>query len=208
MALRELIFPPRCLCCGSLGKEICEDCKVELQFHYYRTHVASLPVFSSIQYGAKASRILLAAKEDGVRTADNLMKAALKHSLRVAMKHFDTHPILVPIPHSKKALRKRGRNFVAEISDKLAREENLPIRQILEHNRRVRDQSQLDAPSRKGNISGSMSVVSSSGRPREVILIDDLMTTGATLGEAVRALENARFHVLGAVTAFVALPLR
>ncbi len=167
-----------------------------------------MPVFSSIKYGSKAGRILLAAKEDGVRRADELMTEALRNSLRTAIKTFGIHPTLIPIPHSKKALRKRGRNFVEEIASHIASQENLPIRQVIGHNRKVRDQSQLDAHSRRGNLSGSMSVIRPLVRPCEVFLIDDLITTGATLGEAVRTLEIGGFHVIAAVTAFVALPLR
>lgn len=206
--LRELVFPSRCLCCGTLGLEICPTCSAELRFHDYRSHVARVPVYSAIRYGARAGRILLSAKEDGVRRADELLVGALKHSLRRAIRDFGVHPTLIPIPHSKKALRKRGRNFVADIAGQLAVQENLPMRLIIGHNRKVRDQSQLDAHSRMGNLSGSMSVIRPCGRPCEVFLIDDLMTTGATLGEAVRTLEKAEFRVVAAVTAFVALPLR
>ncbi len=97
---------------------------------------------------------------------------------------------------------------MAEIAGQIAAQENLPIRQVIGHNRKVRDQSQLDAHSRIGNLSGSMSVVRPLARPCEVFLIDDLITTGATIGEAVRTLEIGGFRVLAAVTAFVALPLR
>lgn len=207
-ALRDLVFPSRCLCCSALGDEICHRCSLELQIHNYQTHVGNVPVFSSVKYGSKAGRILLAGKEDGIRKADELMTIALRNSLRTAMKTFEIRPTLIPIPHSKAALRKRGRDFVEEIAGHIATEENLPIRSIIKHNRKVRDQSQLNANSRLGNLSGSMSVLKASGRPCEVFLIDDLITTGATLGEAVRTLEIGSFHVLAAVTAFVALPLR
>ncbi len=140
--------------------------------------------------------------------ADDILLAALAHSFHSAAKTFGIRPALVPIPHTKKALRKRGRNFVGEMTDRLATAEALPIRQIIRHNRKVNDQSLLDAPSRFGNLSGAMSVIRHCGRPCEVFLVDDLITTGATLGEAVRTLEKAGFHVVAAVTALVALPLR
>lgn len=206
--LHELVFPPRCLGCFSLHHELCNSCSREFQLHDFRSQVGEVPVFSSIQYSAKAGHILLAAKEDGVRKADEILLAALAHSFRSAAKTFRIRPALVPVPHSKKALRKRGRDFVGEMTDCLATAEALPIRQIIQHNRKVNDQSLLDASSRFGNLSGAMSVIRSCGRPCEVFLVDDLMTTGATLGEAVRTLENVGFHVVAAVTALVALPLR
>jgi len=206
--LHELIFPPRCLGCGIAQHDLCTSCNKELQFRDYRSHVGGVPVFSAIRYNAKASHILLAAKEDGVRKADDLLTAALIHSLRMAMTTFAIRPTLVPIPHAKRAVRERGRNFVGEITAHLALRESLPMRQIIRHNRRVVDQSLLNASSRLGNLSGAMSVTRRCGRPCEVFLVDDLITTGATMAEAVRTLEKAGFRVAAAVTALVALPLR
>lgn len=206
--LQELVFPLRCLGCGSLHHELCRSCSRELEFHEFRSYVGKVPVFSSIRYGSKASHILLAAKEDGVRKADDILVAALGHSYRLALRAVGIRPVLIPIPHSRKALRKRGRDFVGEITDRLAMREGVPIRPIIQHNRKVNDQSLLDASSRFRNLSDAMSVIRPCGRPCEVFLVDDLITTGATLGEAVRTLEKARFHVVAAVTALVALPLR
>lgn len=167
-----------------------------------------MPIFSSIRYGPKAGHVLLAAKEDGVKRADDLLVAALTHSFRLAVQSLGMRPTLIPIPHSNRALRKRGRDFVSVIAGRLGEIEAVPVRQIIHHNRKVNDQASMAASSRSGNVSGAMSVVRNCGRPCEVILVDDLITTGATLSEAVRALETAGFHVVAAVTALVALPLR
>lgn len=206
--LHDLIFPPRCLGCGLLHYEVCGACAKELRIREYRSLIGSTPVFSSILYNPIAGHVLLAAKEDGIRKADDILVRALQHSLRHAMRDCELRPTLVPIPHSKRAIRKRGRNFVAEISDRLSQSESLPVRQLIRHNRKISDQSLLDAAARLGNVSGAMSVTHQRGRATEVMLVDDLMTTGATLGEAVRTLESAGFRVVAAVTALVALPLR
>lgn len=206
--LQELVYPPRCLGCGVLYEVLCTTCSRELQFQDYRGVVGGVPVFSSIQYGSKAGHILLAAKEDGLRKADDILVKALTYSLRQAMKVYGIRPALVPIPHASKVVRKRGRNFVGDITDRVASSEALPCRKIICHNRKVNDQSALSATLRAGNVSGAISVIKRCGRPGEVFLVDDLITTGATLAEAVRSLKKADFHVVAAVTAFVALPLR
>lgn len=82
------------------------------------------------------------------------------------------------------------------------------MRKVIRHHRNVADQSTLGANLRFGNVAGAMEVACNCVRASEVFLVDDVMTTGATLGEAVRTLEKAGFHVLAAVTALVALPLR
>jgi predicted amidophosphoribosyltransferase len=206
--LLDLVFPTRCLGCGVLQVQLCQICSKDLQLHDYRSSLGAVPIFSSIRYGPKAGHILLAAKEDGVRRADDFLVAALANSFRSAVRTLGIRPALIPIPHSNKALRKRGRDFVAEIAERLSKIEAIPVRQIIWHNRKVNDQAAMDASSRLGNLSGAMSVIRNCGRPCEVFLIDDLITTGATLSEAVRALETGGFHVVAAVTALVALPLR
>jgi predicted amidophosphoribosyltransferase len=175
---------------------------------YFQTHVKAISVFSSVPYTGVAANILLAAKEDGIEEADDLVVDALRHSLVRAITVLDTHPILVPIPSTKSANRRRGRSFLPDIADRVGTSGDLKINHLLRHNRSVQDQSRLNAHARFDNLSGALSVISRAGRAREVLLIDDLVTTGATLNEANRVLTIAGFTVQGAITACVALPLR
>jgi predicted amidophosphoribosyltransferase len=116
---------------------------------------------------------------------------------------------LVPIPSRKINTRKRGRDFLLEQTYELSQQPSVQVRAILSHARRVKDQTTLNSRSREINLSHSMKCanqVESSNIP--VIIIDDLVTSGATLREAGRALSAAGYKVIGAVTACVAKPLR
>ena len=206
--LNELLFPPRCLGCGSLNEGLCHQCLLDWKISYLQTRVSAISVFSSILYTKTASNILLAAKENGIRNADDLLVEAMHHSLVCAIATCDIPPILIPIPSAPSAIRRRGRNFLLDIADRAGALEDLPIHNLLRHNRKVQDQSLLDARARFENLSGALNVVSHAGRGRDVILVDDLVTTGATLSEANRVLKIAGFAVVGAITACVALPLR
>ena len=99
-----------------------------------------------------------------------------------------------------------------EITGSVAENESIKSLQILQHQRAVRDQSQLNSQQRSRNIAGAFSTsfnlaeVRDSGNIRPLIIVDDLVTTGATLAEAIRALRTAGFPVLGAVTGAVANP--
>ncbi len=97
----------------------------------------------------------------------------------------------------------------------MATEMKLPAAFPLSHRRKVRDQSQLNIEERSQNISGAFEVStqfaarnSQGNITPKLIVIDDLITTGATLTEAIRALRTAGFTVLGAVTSCTAKPLR
>lgn len=149
--------------------------------------------------------MLLGAKENSLYLADNLLITALLHSLRGAQSQ-NQFDFLVPVPSRKSVARKRGRQFISTLSRSIGDMENLPTEEILTHTRRIRDQSNLDAKDRAINLDGALiSLRFLSGR---AVLIDDLVTTGATLHEAARALRASGITVAAAVTACVAEPLR
>lgn len=206
--LQELLFPVYCHGCGALGESLCSLCKTSYELHNFLTRVGATPTFSAVAYNSVARRILLASKEDGVRGADDLIVDALEYSLRGALRKTCKTPILVPIPSSPQAVRKRGRDYLGEISERVSDLVGLPFQSLLQHNRRVKDQTLLDASARFKNLEGALVLKKRPIRIHEVFLIDDLITTGATLNEAVKTLEMGGFMVVGAVTAFVSLPLR
>jgi predicted amidophosphoribosyltransferase len=207
-ALQEIVFPSRCLGCGQLGLEICSLCRKNWHPHIYRQwsqHLPTFPIYSAVSYSPIAGKVLLAAKENNLAVADELIYRALFHALSYSRKEIGGD-FLIPIPSRRSVARSRGRQFIAALTSQLSTETGLPTYENLEHIRRVRDQSSLDAKSRFHNLDGSMKSLSFlSGR---AIIVDDLVTTGATLQEAVRALRDRGIEVAAAVTACVAEPLR
>jgi predicted amidophosphoribosyltransferase len=110
--------------------------------------------------------------------------------------------ILVPIPSRPDRRRARGADVVvdvARLSARLLRELGLEVRvtSALTLVRRVRDQAGLSASARAENVAGSLGV-RRRVPPGVVVLVDDIVTTGATLGEAVRALRAVGVEVAGA----------
>ena len=208
--LAQLIFPTRCYGCNRLGLSICTECRREWIPHYYKTHVQHLKVHSALLYTPTASKILLAAKENSIQGADDLLISAIIHVLHKA-KLDSQYFQLVPIPSSKSSQRRRGRSFMVEMTKMISREMHLPVNDCLQLTRRVADQSGLTRDQRKTNLEGAFSVKPGAILRGDLILIDDVVTTGATLSEAARALNSQGFHAVGsvsAVTACVAQPLR
>jgi predicted amidophosphoribosyltransferase len=213
-SLAELIFPSRCIGCSQLGISICSTCRKYWHPHLYKRGIKVLgieyPVVSSIEYSPIASRVLLRSKEANQIAADLLLITAINHSLRYFIKNYGGGD-LVAIPSRISATRKRGRNFMQEITKSVANLESLESLEILHHQRAVRDQSQLNSQQRISNITGAFSTnlnlpTAGRGNTKPLIIVDDLVTTGATLAEAIRALRTAGFTVIGAVTGAVANP--
>ena len=185
-------------------------CRVNWSPQSFITHIShdpSLTVYSSISYSEIAGRVLLAAKESHLKSADLLVADAISHSLRLWLRNewIDT---LIPIPSRKSAVRKRGRQFIEEITRIVVAPMGLAIATPLRHSRHVRDQSGLKIEQRRNNLEGALVV---EGKPEgfgRALLVDDLVTTGATLNEAARALRYAGIEVIGAVTAAIAQTVR
>lgn len=210
--LNELIFPSRCIACGELGLSLCSQCRKGWNPHFYLTNVGrnantELKVISSVIYSSVAQKIILGAKESHLQKCDLLISEAITHALGkfLTLSHPD---FLVPIPSRKSAVRLRGRQFIADMTEGASKNFNIPIAQPLIHNRVVKDQSGLHLTERWNNLEGAFVVKGEHGLHGKVLLIDDLVTTGATLCEAARALRYAGITVIGAVTAALAQPLR
>ena len=213
-SFNELLFPQRCISCKTLGKPLCPVCLPEWKFENRHQILRDrdgikLFVFSSADYSDVARSIILSSKESSIKDGDKFIMQALHYSLNNFFKG-NTATLLVPVPSRSQATRARGRDFLAEITQGLAADFGVDSATLLRHIRKVRDQSGLSLGSRRNNLAGAFVLDSRRSRPigAELLLIDDLVTTGATLLEAARALRYAGFEVKGAVTAAVAQPLR
>ena len=98
---------------------------------------------------------------------------------------------LVPVPLHPARLRQRGYDQALELARPVATLLGLPLRAgLLQRVRATPAQSQLDAPARRRNLRGAFQAASQS-LPAHVALVDDVMTTGATLHAAATALRRA-----------------
>jgi len=208
--LSDLIYPIRCYGCNALGLSICSNCRREWIPHYYKSQFNELNVYSGLLYSPTASKVILAAKENGLEGADDLLITAIIHVLKIAQK--DTgYLTLVPVPSSKQSQRRRGRSFIVDLTQIISQNTGIGMNDCLQVARRVSDQSGLTRAQRISNMRGVFSLKPGAILRGDLILIDDVVTTGATLHDAARALNSQRFHAFGsvcAVTACVAQPLR
>ena len=210
-ALTSLVFPKICIYCQNEFAPICLKCQQLWLSPVQRRYVNDLAINSTLVYNAASSRVVIQAKENRNRTAQHWMAVALS----AALEKFEldnpalsiSHCLLVPIPSTKSAIRKRGGSFLHPILDKLVelQKQKNGVRwrwkDHLIHQKSVRDQSELSYSARQNNMAGAFRLRSDDlVMERPILLIDDVLTTGATLDSAFRALRERNLTVLGAAT--------
>ena len=149
---------------------------------------AALTVVRSAVWLSDGAREAVHALKYGAlpRIADDLA-AAMAGTLLPT----DEASVLVPIPLAPKRLRERGYNQSDALAEALGRRWGLPVsRTLLTRTRETATQTALTPETRLANVAGAFGARVNKPWPT-VLLVDDVFTTGATLAEAARALEQA-----------------
>jgi ComF family protein len=145
-----------------------------------------------------ARSLVHALKYGGWRFAAQPMAEVLARQCARILLEVD---ILVPVPLGRTRERERGHNQAAELAGALARIVQLPLEaDALVRRRETRTQTALAPAARRGNVAGAFAPGPRNVRARRVALVDDVLTTGATLGAAAKVLAAAGARSVGAVT--------
>jgi predicted amidophosphoribosyltransferase len=161
-------------------------------------------VWAAAGYADEVRAVLLAHKERGVTGLARPLGEALAGAVRAVAP--GGLVLLVPVPSARRAVAVRGHDAIRRITLVAARElRRTGIRAraaaVLRQGRAVADQAGLSARERLENLSGAVTGRPGSGRllkAAPVVLVDDLMTTGASLVAAARAVEAVGGRVAGA----------
>jgi predicted amidophosphoribosyltransferase len=211
--LKTLIFPEICIMCHQEFQVICKHCESQWMEAPRIAQTQGFTTFSVVTYSDAVSSVVLKAKEDQNRVAQDLISQALFTSILAWQREIDlSEVLLVPIPSTKSAIRRRGHSFLHPIIKRVfTRFSDHGIElsgwsELLVHTRRVRDQAGLTSKERERNLRDSIAVTDATSDGdrllrRPIIIVDDVVTTGATLSSAISALRERKMTVLGASTA-------
>lgn len=193
-AAADLLLGASCPGCGAPAWALCWRCRDALAVEPEPVHRAGLPaIVAANPYRPILEHVIPRYKDDGALHLERLLAARLAAS--VASFGADLDTILVPVPSLPAQIRRRGLNHARRLARAAARTAGLRAVSGLRRSRRGIDQSGLDKRGRARNLSGTMRASPALGR---VLVVDDIVTTGASIGEAVRALRAAGATVVGA----------
>lgn len=221
-----LALPVECVCCGKEDLVLCSGCERRLRMltrHPFRAESGApalmdtdgsviLPVVAAGIYREELSQSILAFKRHGQGQLRRVLSKILAGTLAAAYAETG-RMVLVPVPTSGSAYRKRGFSPVHLLLPCTRRCINGRHPHCLDALRKVRNrgngvglaggQKGLGRGDRSRRVRGSMrSARGARGRAlrgQQCIIVDDVLTTGATLAEAARAIHEAGGIVRGAV---------
>ena len=215
--LVALFFPVDCAGCGASDRVLCMDCRALVgadragsepggglvqQFLADGTRVVS-----AVRYETRVRTIMLGLKEHGrtdvVRALARPLRAAIEcaaasglpQTVRVSDIPDDVRVEVCTVPASKQSQRRRGYRPV----DLLVRTAGFRLAGALKVFAATEEQKSLDRAQRAVNIHGAF-VAHPCVRGRKFVLVDDVVTTGATILEAARALREGGAEVVAAAT--------
>ena len=199
--LADLILPRRCAGCGAMGEVLCRRCTsgtLPLALSGF-----GVPILAAARYERGLRAAILAYKERGRRELTRSLAALLAETAAGLMRPGAT---LVPVPSARAAARRRGGDHVRRLARRTAAQLGASMVPALCLTRVVQDSAGLGAAQRHANLAGAMAAHAPPAGAAAV-LVDDIVTTGATLREAMRALHVAGWPVLGGL-ALAVTPLR
>ena len=195
--LMELLFPPKCVLCRKLLKsgemDLCGDCRADApEYPGKKINIRFLDSFAAVwYYEGNVRGSILRYKFYNARSY------ALSYGRILGMKLLREYPegfdVLTWVPVSRLRKLRRGYDQVELLARAVGRELELSPIPTLQKIRNNRPQSRLKDPAaRKANVLGAYRILDGADvKGKRVVLLDDILTTGATAGECARVLLTA-----------------
>lgn len=203
--LLNIIAPEQCIECGTEGLILCDWCRLSKEALPSRCFVChsrttDYEVCGNCRRSTSLNTVYVFAEYEDI--AQNLIRAlkfgCKRHAAIPIGQLLSTmlplnicNTVLVPVASVPRHARQRGFDHIVAITRALANQANLPVLKLLSRTASVR-QVGASRQQRKQQIKGNFRIViGRHSMPSHVILVDDVITTGATLNEAAKVLKRS-----------------
>ena len=210
----DTLFPVSCLSCGQEGTFICVDCKMLLKtLEHQRCIVCQKPTPFGLTHpgcltahGAdglvsfydyrdkKMSKIIIAGKYNFIPSSYEILGEIIAHKLRTGFTSLlqASNYQLTPIPLHSSRKRWRGFNQAEVLCQKISKELSMSLADSLIRHKATRTQKDLKKEARLKNVAETFKLKKNADvHGKNIILVDDVTTTGATLQEAAKLLKRS-----------------
>ena len=193
MSLLDLLAPPACAACGRYGTPLCAACRRSLRPASTAADRFIAPdpavvigdalevAVAAFVYEGALRRALSRLKYGGAARLSGLLADAAAPALATLLGNAGGDGVLVPVPVHAERLRTRGYNQALLIARTLAQRLGLPLATPLLRQRPTTQQHRLDRAARLRNLREAFALAPGARAPPAVILVDDILTTSATL---------------------------
>ena len=215
MNLLDIIFPRYCVNCKKFGEFLCPNCFSKLSFDtrniclacgngsyngltHPKCRKTNTPEgsFTGVVFNKISKKLIYQFKYRPYLSGLSGFISDLLYESLIQNENFNdlNHQriVLVPIPLSSKRFKKRGYNQAEILAKGLSKKFGFPVIDCLGRVKETRSQVGLSKKERRENISGAFAIINhkSSIINRNVLLIDDVVTTGSTFSEACNVLKK------------------
>jgi len=195
----DLFFPKFCFGCQREGSYLCQDCRATLEISDVHQKYET-KYLSDLYHPCNYQKLLIKKLIQNFKY-EPFIKELAKPLSSLIIDHFQlieerrnfSEFVLIPIPLEKRKLKWRGFNQAEELSKELSKLLNIPVsNNVLVKIKETQPQVELGDRERRGNIKGVFSIRNGNLIDnKNVLLIDDVYTTGSTMEEAARVLREA-----------------
>ena len=191
--MRDLVFTPSCINCTKLGLALCKTCSDRIQVEVR----SDLTELNSVRCAGEYSG-WLRDRLIQYKSGNHLLGRGLAELILAKCSDQLKNCMLVPIPTSKAKLAQRQIDLVGNLAKYLTRfEPSIQLKSVLQLTKEIPDQVGLSEAQRSKNLKNAF--VSTQFLSGAIIVLDDVVTTGATISSAAIALKNAGAQSVSAI---------
>lgn len=185
---QHLFFPyEKCPICSEFTDGLCASCKKKLIFLQEESLLEEQKGISILAYNEEGKALLMAYKRHGSFYAGNDMVDLMLSNQKDFIKSFH---LLTFAPSSFKSIQNLGFDHGKYLAERISKETGIPLRALYKPSKI--EQKKLDMESRKENADQIRLIRYPVERlkGKRVLIVDDVFTTGSTMGRCVKLLEN------------------